>query len=138
MLKSDWKIASIWVRSDKGWFQIPGWTNGLWCLDWRAYQDEEIGDVAHVFAVTHAPTGFSACSVEGSLIEAQEFTNVLSGAADWDFTEASEAPARAQAFKDAKAAFALDCPTVDILRGNAGRFPNTGTSGLDEPDRTAA
>lgn len=138
MPADDWKIAPIWIQTTKGWYEIPGWTNGMWCLDWRAFYSSDIDDIRHVFAVTHTLTGFTACSVVGSLIEAQAFVAHLAAAADWNFTAASEAKDRATAFAEAKAKFAIDHPKIDIVRGNTGAQPNSGGPAHSEPSRALA
>lgn len=129
-----WRIAPIGVRSPEGWHEIPGWTNGLFCLDWRTYIEED--DIGRIFAITHAATGYTVASVEGSFAEAQAFVAILTEAGDWTFTEAGDAKRLGVAFAEAKAAFEESHPGAPVIRGKDGMFPKGAPAHADAPVRS--
>lgn len=89
------------VRMPKGPpedYAFAGWTNGLFGLDFRVYDDDDGEPFVPGWSVTHIPTGYTVCAILAGLAEAKALTEELGAAADWNFTADADSKARAEAF----------------------------------------
>lgn len=76
-----WTIASLPLLTDSGIVEVPGWTNGVLGIDWRA----GIGDAENpcAFVISHLPTGWSICAITGNLPDVIRAADEIGGAMDW-------------------------------------------------------
>lgn len=78
-MANNWEIGTINISTQDGLCPIPGWTNGLFGIDWRPRNDE----VGMAFVVTHMSTGWNLFSVLKNLEEVQAIADQLQGLIDW-------------------------------------------------------
>lgn len=77
--KAEWIIGAIRIDTTEGWIRIPGWTNGLFGIDWRPCGDE----LGAAYVVTHTPTGWSVFAVCADLEVVQGLVDELQDRIDW-------------------------------------------------------
>jgi hypothetical protein len=92
-----WRPGGFQVSTDQGTAEVAGWLHGHFALDFRLFRDEWGDWSERGWQLTHVPTGMVAAGILAPLDRACEIADEIAAAADWDFTDPSEARSRGPA-----------------------------------------
>jgi len=84
-----WTFGAVRCAHQDGNFcYLPGWTNGLFGIDWRPGAENAPEPMAYV--LTHLATGWSICAITADLTEVIRAASEIEAAIDWTSADPGE------------------------------------------------